>query len=330
MTTPELTINDSLSSWLFTKYVRAPVVRIRKDRFVKKPSRSPELTALCPAPRPPHFRLLDLPVELQISIFDHVVEPWSLSISTHEDSCLGDFLCSIDYGFVSPGPCKRTVLKCSKQIRSMLNLLLIHPALKPIMLNVIDKRYTCHASWSSCGVYCDAGKTLWQVPKAIRQLVMSRTPRIAILGIVPPCAVRRLFPKSRIMYHDPTTPLKSMLKPNVARSILNGNLDDVIETLSDGLLVSRWRKWSPCYCCDVHTAYTVQFHTNILLTPDREVLVRLLPTLTGLAVASKCAAVKSTILEFWTDESIFEAVQSVATRSDARDRCTWITRLLHG
>lgn len=317
---------SSPARWLWTKYVRAPLVRMQRDRFLKKSNKKTKPNVAPQRKGSLHFSFLDLPTELRLAIFEHVIESWSLSMSSHDDACLGDFLCSIDYGFVNPGSFKKIILKSSKDLRSMLNLLSICKVLYPVVLDLIDKRYTGHAKWSSCGVYYDSGTAAWHVPKVIRTLIMRKTWRIAILGLVPPCAVRRLFPWARITYHVPITPFTSRSEPTAVTSILSGNLDDLMERLSHGLLVSRWQRWSSCNCLD-DTQYMVQFHSNILPTPDTEVLARLRPLSTGLIVVSKWVATRDTIMSFWMDASSTEIVQSVVRRRKERMGPGWITAL---
>lgn len=270
----------------FAKYVGEPIRRRLTASEHKQLSEETECDDPFIQQKPLHFRIFDLPPELQIAAFEQLIESWSLKISTHQNSCRREVLCSISVGLLHPCSGTESVLKCQIYISSILHLQLIHPHVRPIVLEVFRKKYTGTVIWSACGINTNAAHVKWRPPEATRHLLTTKTSKVEILRVVRPCYVKRLFPVAKIMYHVRSDPLRWTLNPSFAISIMQHDADLDIVWVCRTILTDGWHDQESDHL-HITYDYMMRFYTNISRTKETEIVVQLKPTETGLVVTKR-------------------------------------------
>lgn len=82
----------------FTQYIDEPIPRRLTAPKNKQLSQKTERDNVSMQQGSPYFRIHDPPPELQIAVFEQLIESWDLKISTHQNSCRLVILRSINVG----------------------------------------------------------------------------------------------------------------------------------------------------------------------------------------------------------------------------------------
>lgn len=209
----------------------------------------------------------------------------------------------------------------------MLQLQLVPPHLRSIVLEVFRKKYTGRAAWSACGASINATDVKWRPSEAIRHLLTTKVSNADAPGVIWPCYVKRLFPATNITYHVQSATLRQPCGPSIAAIIMQGDANPQIEEACRMLLTDCWQEHEKDLC-HIDYNYMVLFHANVLALKHTEVVAQLKPTEADLRVAKIWRQLsRDSSLDLWIVESETEKVSVVKT-TVMKKSMRWLSLLL--